>query len=86
MRIEDTAGNVYIKPENCDCGLTGGCDKCRGYRYNSNNRFYPSIPEYYYFPQYYPVRYVDFHEWMQVPIRCPNCGKILKPHICGEDN
>lgn len=30
MRIEDTAGNVYIKPGNCDCGLTGGCEKCKG--------------------------------------------------------
>ena len=30
MRIEDTAGNVYIKPGNCDCGSTGGCEKCQG--------------------------------------------------------
>ena len=29
MRIEDTAGNItYIIP-NCDCGLTGGCEKCQ---------------------------------------------------------
>ena len=38
MRIEDTAGNIYIRPENCDCGLTGGCEKCRGiYLPKSNN-------------------------------------------------
>lgn len=28
-RIEDTAGNVTYTIPNCDCGLTGGCEKCR---------------------------------------------------------
>ena len=23
-----TAGNQIIEPVNCDCGLTGGCEKC----------------------------------------------------------
>ena len=27
--IKDTAGNDIIEPiQNCDCGLTGGCEKC----------------------------------------------------------
>jgi len=30
----DTAGNIIQEPiHNCDCGLTGGCEKC--------NPFYP---------------------------------------------
>ena len=29
MRYEDAIGNIYIKVETCDCGLTGGCEKCR---------------------------------------------------------
>ncbi len=29
MRIEDTAGNVTYTFSNCDCGLTGGCEKCQ---------------------------------------------------------
>ncbi len=29
MRIEDTAGNIYLKDFNCDCGLTGGCERCQ---------------------------------------------------------
>lgn len=28
-RIEDTAGNVTYTIPNCDCGLTGGCEKCQ---------------------------------------------------------
>jgi len=28
-RIEDTAGNVTYTIPNCDCGLTGGCEKCK---------------------------------------------------------
>jgi len=28
-RIEDTCGNVTYTIPNCDCGLTGGCDKCQ---------------------------------------------------------
>ena len=28
----------------------------------------------------------DYHEWLFEQIRCPNCGKILKPHICGEED
>jgi len=79
MRIEDTAGNIYIKPGNCDCGLTGGCEKCRGV-------FIPKYSEYY-SPQYYtPNPKIDYHEWMFEQVRCPDCGKILKPHVCGERN
>ncbi len=29
MKIEDTAGNITYWNPNCDCGLTGGCNKCR---------------------------------------------------------
>ncbi len=76
MRTEDTAGNVYI-PSNCDCGLTGGCWKC-------NPSIVINIPEYYYFPQYYPPA-ISPHFCIHTEIRCPNCGKILKPHVCGED-
>jgi hypothetical protein len=25
----DTAGNPIFEPPRCDCGLTGGCEKCR---------------------------------------------------------
>ena len=28
-RIEDTAGNVTYTTPNCDCGSTGGCEKCK---------------------------------------------------------
>lgn len=28
-RIEDTAGNIVITIDTCDCGLTSGCDECR---------------------------------------------------------
>jgi len=28
-RIEDTVGNVTYTIPNCDCGLTGGCEKCQ---------------------------------------------------------
>lgn len=28
-KIEDTVGNVTYTIPNCDCGLTGGCDKCQ---------------------------------------------------------
>ncbi len=71
MRIEDTAGNIYIKPENCACGLTGGCEKCRGYWWNPKYKdTYTAIPQYYQ-PN---VRVtIDFHEWMfYQKIRCPN--------------
>lgn len=29
MRIEDTGGNVTYIIHNCDCGLTGDCEKCQ---------------------------------------------------------
>ena len=78
MRTEDTAGNIYIKPENCDCGLIGGCEKCRGYWYNRNNKI-TIIPQNHYWPDIkinivYPEN------------RCPNCGKILKVLVCGEED
>lgn len=38
----------------------------------------------YYAPYYTPIPETDYHEWMFEQIKCPNCGKILKPHICGE--
>lgn len=28
-RIETTDGDVYYTKPNCDCGLTGGCDRCQ---------------------------------------------------------
>ena len=34
--IYDTAGNKIIEPiANCDCGLTGGCEKCNPSLYKS---------------------------------------------------
>jgi len=29
MRSEDTAGNTTYTIPYCDCGLTGGCNKCQ---------------------------------------------------------
>ena len=28
IMIYDTAGNIIQEPIHCDCGLTGGCEKC----------------------------------------------------------
>ena len=48
MRIEDTAGNVaYIIPY-CDCGLTGGCEKCQPLHmpeYNAIEYVFPEEPK-----------------------------------------
>lgn len=82
MKIEDTVGDVYIKPENCDWGLTGGCEKCRGVfipKYRDTYTFNPEVHTLYYY-YYYGLPN------QPLLIKCPNCGKTLKPHICsGED-
>ena len=37
----DTAGNIIYEPiQNCDCGLTGGCEKC-----NPRDSFIGSITD-----------------------------------------
>lgn len=50
MQYETTGGDIIITIPNCDCGLTGGCEKCQPIilqktpkiTYTSPNRFsYP---------------------------------------------
>jgi len=51
--MKDTAGNeMYRLIPNCDCGLTGGCEKCRLREWKNgfdedlekrNKRFFPPI-------------------------------------------
>lgn len=44
-RIEDTAGNVTYTIPNCDCGLTGGCEKCQPICIPKYNRIEYIFPE-----------------------------------------
>lgn len=32
----DTAGNEIYEPGNCDCGFTGGCEKCNPANYKTD--------------------------------------------------
>lgn len=47
MRIEDTGGNVTYTIDNCDCGFTGGCNKCQPVHitnnYKPSPRFGPNV-------------------------------------------
>jgi len=40
MRIEDTGGNVTYTIDDCDCGLTGGCNKCQPLHIPNSNITY----------------------------------------------
>lgn len=47
-RIEDTAGNVTYTIPDCDCGLTGGCEKCQPIhisRYGCRDYIFPETHE-----------------------------------------
>ena len=47
-RIEDTVGNVTYTIPNCDCGLTGGCEKCQPInisRYGCRDYIFPEPRE-----------------------------------------
>ena len=50
MRIEDTSGKVTYLITNCDCGLTGGCDKCQPIYFPETHEedfLAPDLEEYY---------------------------------------
>jgi len=34
--MHDTAGNEIYEPGNCDCGFTGGCEKCNPANYKTD--------------------------------------------------
>ena len=45
MKI-DTAGNQIIEPiQNCDCGLTGGCQKCNPNNFPPVRQYKKSLPD-----------------------------------------
>ena len=47
-RIESTGGDVCITVDNCDCGLTGGCEKCQPIHFSTTENvvttFIPKTP------------------------------------------
>lgn len=45
-RIETTGGDVYYTIPNCDCGLTGGCEKCQPLKvFKEKESIYPCTRE-----------------------------------------
>lgn len=57
MRIEDTAGNATYTIPNCDCGLTGGCDKCQPIKLAMQHRIFGG--EMFIFPEPYEEKFLD---------------------------
>lgn len=56
MRIEDTAGNVTYTIPYCECGLTGGCEKCQPMKLAMQHRIFDG--EMFVFPEPHEERFL----------------------------